>query len=149
MKTLGNMKRYLFAILSALMILPVVAQQGNTKKPIMTFEKKSVNLGTFAAEDAVKVCHFIFTNTGDADLYVHQAFASCGCTVPTIPTDPIKPGASDTITVTYDGRRKAPGNMRKSITIHNNSKDEMIRLYITGKMLPAQEKAVKEIEVEE
>ena len=79
------------------------------KRPVITFEKKTVNIGTFPAEDAIRKCYFVFTNTGNSDLYIHQAFASCGCTVPQIPEGAIKPGASDTIFVTYDGRRKAPG----------------------------------------
>ncbi len=143
------MKRVLFMIAVLLATTTLSASNKGDKRPVMTFEKKTINIGTFPAEDAIRKCYFIFTNTGDSDLYIHQAFASCGCTVPQIPEEAIKPGASDTIFVTYDGRRKAPGNIRKSITIHNNSKDEMIRLYITGKMLPAKETPVEEIVVDE
>lgn len=143
-----KMKKLIFTLLAIIAATTADAQKSD-KHPIMTFEKKSVSIGTFPAEDAIRKCYFVFTNTGEADLYIHQAFASCGCTVPQVPEEAIKPGDSDTIFVTYDGRRKAPGNIRKSITIHNNSKDEMIRLYITGKMLPAKEQPVDVIEVEE
>ncbi len=142
------MKKLIFTLVAIIATTTLCAQK-QEKRPIITFEKKSISIGTFPAEDAIRKCYFVFTNTGEADLYIHQAFASCGCTVPQIPEEAIKPGQSDTIVVTYDGRRKAPGNIRKSITIHNNSKDEMIRLYITGKMLPAKEQAVEAIEVEE
>lgn len=141
------MKKILFLLLATLFTVPMTSQ--DKKRPEIKFETTTIDVGTFPAEDPIKVCHFKFTNTGDADLYIHQAFASCGCTVPKIPTDPIKPGESDTITVTYDGTRKSPGRVRKSITIHNNSKTEMIKIYIMGKMLPAQEKEVEVIEVEE
>lgn len=142
------MKKILFIIIALTSIQFIQAQNKANKKPVMTFEKTTVNIGTFSAEDPIKECHFVFTNTGDADLYIHQAFASCGCTVPIIPQEAIQPGMSDTIKVTYNGARKAPGNLRKSITIHNNSNKEMIKLYITGKMLPAKEQPVKEIELD-
>lgn len=140
------MKKIILVLFALLIMLPAAAQK---KGAILTFDKTTINVGTFPAEKPVKVCHFTFTNTGDADLYIHQAFASCGCTVPKIPLEPIKPGMKDTITVTYDGTRKSPGNLRKSITIHSNSKDEMIKIYIMGKMLPMSEKKVEEIEVED
>lgn len=138
--------KYFLALIAVAAILPVAAQKA---QPEITFERTTINLGTFPAEEAIKICHFVFTNTGNADLYIHQAFASCGCTAVQTPEGAIKPGASDTITIRYDGRRKAPGKMRKSVTIHNNSQNEMIKLYITGKMLPVKEQKVEEIIVEE
>lgn len=139
-------KRLTILLIIALLAVPSIAQKG---KPEITFDRKTINLGTFPAEDAVKIVHFTFTNTGDADLYIHQSFTSCGCTASRIPERAIKPGEKDSITVTYDGRRRTPGKMRKSITIHNNSKDEMIKLYITGNMLPIKEKEIEAVEVEE
>jgi hypothetical protein len=53
------------------------------------------------------------------------------------------------IKVTYDGTHKAPGSMRRSITIHTNGKEEMTKLYITGKMLPRKEKETPIIKVDE
>lgn len=143
------MKKHILLLIATLILSPMAGQERHDKRPIMTFEKTTINIGTFPAEDPVKVCKFVFTNTGEADLYIHQAFASCGCTVPTFPQRAIHPGESDTISVRYDGTRKSPGNLRKSITIHNNSKDEMIKLYITGRMLPAKEKEVEVIEFED
>lgn len=147
------MKKLIATIVAIMAVIPIAAtgitNDKDDKKPVIKFEKTTINVGTFPADDAVKVCHFKFTNTGNADLYIHQAFASCGCTVPKFPTDAIKPGASDTITVTYDGTRKSPGILRKSITIQNNSDEEMIKIYITGKMLPVKEKKVEVIEIEE
>ncbi len=144
-----KMRRTLFIIIATLSVIVAQAQRSTDKKAIMSFEKSTINVGTFPAEDPIKVCKFVFTNTGNADLYIHQAFASCGCTVPSYPEHAIKPGETDTIKVTYNGARKAPGHFRKSITIHNNSNKEMIKLYLTGKMMPAKEIEVADIEIEE
>ena len=75
-----------------------------------------------------------FTNIGDAPLVIHQAVASCGCTVPEYTKEPIMPGKKGTIKVTYNGTGKYPGHFKKSITLRTNAKTEMVRLYIEGDM---------------
>lgn len=64
-------------------------------------------------------CEFVITNTGDEPLVIQSAKASCGCTVPSFPKEPIAPGASETITVKYDTKR--PGSINKSIKITSNA----------------------------
>ena len=83
---------------------------------------------------------FTFTNIGDAPLVIHQAVASCGCTVPEYTKEPIQPGKKGTIKVTYNGTGKYPGHFKKSITLRTNAKTEMVRLYIEGDMTPKDEK---------
>lgn len=100
------------------------------------FEKTSHNFGTFPESNPKVTCTFKFTNTGDKLLVIHQAMASCGCTVPQFPKEPIKPGESGEITVTYNGAGKFPGHFKKSITIRTNAKQEIIRLYVEGDMQP-------------
>lgn len=145
------MKNYLILLFLSTMFVPmsVHADKKEKKRAKIEFEKLVYNMGTFSADDAVIECHYVFTNTGNADLYIHQVFTSCGCTAASHNVAPVKPGESDTITVKYDGRNKAPGNIRKRVTVHNNSDTEMVKLYLTGKMLPKEEKEVEVIEVSE
>ena len=58
----------------------------------ITFENTSHNFGTFSESSPKVTCTFKFKNTGDGPLVIHQAIASCGCTVPQYPKEPIKPG---------------------------------------------------------
>ena len=99
------------------------------------FEKTSHNFGTFPESSPKVTCTFKFTNTGYNLLVIHQAIASCGCTVPKYSKEPIKPGESGEITVTYNGAGKFPGHFKKSITIRTNAKQEIVRLYVEGDML--------------
>ncbi len=99
------------------------------------FEKTSHNFGTFPESNPKVTCSFKFTNTGDNLLVIHQAIASCGCTVPQYPKEPIKPGESGEIVVTYNGAGKFPGHFRKSITLRTNAKQEIVRLYVEGDMV--------------
>lgn len=122
-------------------------------KAELKFEKTTHDFGTFSEEDPVVTYTFNFTNTGDAPLVIHQAVASCGCTVPTYTQEPIKPGAKGEIKVTYNGAGRFPGQFRKTITIHSNADNDLVRLYIKGDMTPksldlkeAIERAEKETE---
>lgn len=130
------MKKILFTLL--LMFAGFNAYAGNVEdgKAEITFEKVSHDFGTFSEDAPVVHCTFKFTNTGDALLVIHQAIASCGCTVPEYPKQPIKPGESGEIKVTYNGAGKFPGKFKKSITIRTNGKHEIVRLVVEGDMTP-------------
>lgn len=128
------MKKLILAtILSVFGLFAFAAGSGEAE---IKFEKTSHNFGTFPESSPKVTCTFKFTNTGDKLLVIHQAMASCGCTVPQFPKEPIKPGESGEIIVTYNGAGKFPGHFRKSITIRTNAKQEIIRLYVEGDMQP-------------
>lgn len=98
------------------------------------FDTLRINLGTFSEKDGEQKCSFKFTNVGNAPLVINQAFASCGCTVPTFTKTPIKPGETGSVDVTYNGTGKFPGRFAKTITVRSNAKNEIIRLTIEGNM---------------
>lgn len=126
------MKKYLFTAFLMLCSLVSFAQQANEAE--IKFDKTSHDFGIFTESNSKVTCTFTFTNTGNKLLVIHQAIASCGCTVPEYPKEPIKPGESDKIVVTYNGEGRFPGHFRKSITIRSNAKQEIVRLYIEGDM---------------
>lgn len=123
-------KLILTTILSIFALVTFAAGEAEIK-----FEKTSHNFGTFPESSPKVTCVFKFTNTGDKLLVIHQAIASCGCTVPQYPKEPIKPGEGGEIIVTYDGSGKFPGHFKKSITLRTNAKQEIIRLYVEGDMV--------------
>ncbi len=112
----------------------------------MKFEHTRHDFGIFAQDTAVVTHDFVFTNVGKAPLIIHQASASCGCTVPEYTLEPVMPGEKGKITVTYNGKGRRPGVFRKSITIHNNGKQTPIRIYIEGEMI-GEELPIKEVEL--
>ncbi len=142
------MKKTLF-ILSALFIAVSVSNAQSEKRAKIEFEKTTIDLGKFGQEEAVRHCQFIFRNTGDANLYIHQIIPTCSCTSNKYPTHAIAPGASDTIFVTYNGEGKSPRKFRSSITIHSNAVTEMTKIYIKGELLPAKVQETPIIEIEE
>ena len=84
------------------------------------FDTLRHNFGTFSKKEPIVKYSFAFTNTGTAPLIIHQAFATCGCTVPVWPRKPIKPGEKGEIEVTYNGTDKFPGHFQKTVTIRSN-----------------------------
>ena len=120
-------KLILTTILSIFAMVTFAAGEAEIK-----FEKTSHDFGTFSESSPKVTCVFKFTNTGDKLLVIHQAIASCGCTVPQYPKEPIKPGEGGEIIVTYDGAGKFPGHFKKSITLRTNAKQEIVRLYVEG-----------------
>ena len=104
------------------------------KQAQIKFDKTTHDFGTFSEAQPVKECTFTFTNVGTAPLVINQAVASCGCTVPAYTKEPVAPGKTGQIKVTYNGKGKFPGHFKKSITIRTNGKPEMTRLYIEGPM---------------
>ena len=100
----------------------------------ITFDTLRYNFGKFSKNEPLVRCSFLFTNTGTAPLIIHQAFASCGCTIPTYTKEPVKPGEKGVIDVTYDGTDKFPGHFQKTITIRSNAVNEVVRLTIEGDM---------------
>lgn len=131
------MKKIFLTTLFLVSSILIVLAQGTAE---IIFDKTTHNFGTFSENSPKVTCKFQFKNTGDGPLVIHQAIASCGCTVPRYPKEPLKPGESGEITVTYDGTGKFPGHFRKTITIRTNGKKEITRLYIEGDMMPKENK---------
>lgn len=101
------------------------------------FESNTHDFGSFSEKSPKVTCTFKFTNTGDSPLVIHQAIATCGCTVPLYPKEPIRPGESGEIKVTYNGAGKFPGRFQKTITLRTNATSEIVRLVVKGDMTPA------------
>ena len=75
---------------------------------------------------------FTFKNTGKEPIVISNCQASCGCTVPKWPKEPILPGKSDVIQVTYNAAHA--GGFNKSITITSNAKSASKIIYIKGEV---------------
>lgn len=92
------------------------------QKPVMTFDEKEFDFGS-VAEGAEVTHEYTFTNSGKSDLLITNAVASCGCTVPDWPKDPIAPGEKGKIKASFNSEGRA-GQVHKSITITANTKDK-------------------------
>lgn len=113
----------------------------NPNAPTMTFESEVVDYGTIE-QGADGIREFKFVNNGKEPLIISNARGSCGCTVPTWPKEPIKPGESSVIKVKYDTKRL--GAINKSVTITSNAASPTKVVRIKGKIIAPQTTPVKE-----
>lgn len=127
------MKKLAFYMMLLVMSIGYAHAQGQAD---IKFEKTTHDFGTFPEEKPIVSYTFKFTNVGDAPLVIHQAVASCGCTVPEYTQEPVLPGKAGTIKITYNGTGKYPGHFKKSITLRTNAKTEMMRIFVEGNMTP-------------
>jgi len=100
---------------------PVPSFQESEKVPKTKVEFDRV-LHDFGEFDQGKIVETSFTikNVGDKDLYIVDAYASCGCTVPEVTKEAIKPGDSAPIKVKFDSSGKS-GEVTKTVNIRCNT----------------------------
>ena len=102
--------------------------------PEFQFQNEEHNFGEIYDGDVVSHI-FTFTNSGKAPLIISKATASCGCTVPSWPKQPIAPGGKGQIQVQFDSANK-PGIQNKVITITANTETKVKKLLIKAQVSP-------------
>ena len=88
--------------------------------PKIEFKAKdnTIDYGIVSKKKDTGIRSFEFNNTGDAPLIITNVLSTCGCLVPTKPTDAIMPGKTGKIDVKYN---MTPGPIRKTITVESNA----------------------------
>jgi len=99
---------------------------------VMTFEKDSYNFGSITQGEKVYYS-YKFKNTGKSPLIVLNATATCGCTVPEVPKEPVKPGDEGVIKVVFDSNGKQ-GMQDKTVTVTSNAQPTIAQLHLTGEV---------------
>jgi len=101
---------------------------------IIKFMEIKHNFGKI--KQGVPVTHdFMFANIGNEPLIVETASASCGCTTPTWPQQPIMKGKEDKLKAGFNAA--APGPFEKTIFVKLKGIDAPYELKISGEVLSA------------
>lgn len=100
--------------------------------PIVYQETDTYSFGE--VKEGEKVSHeYAFTNTGKTPLIINSVRASCGCTTPYYPKQPIKPGEEFTIDVVFDTSNQ-PGMQHKVITMESNAHPSQTIFHLKGEV---------------
>jgi Protein of unknown function (DUF1573). len=95
-------------------------------KTTIEFTETKHNFGTITEGEKVKHLYH-FKNTGDKPLLIWNAVASCGCTVPSFPKEPIAPGGEGDIEVEFNSANRA-GLQQKNVLIYSNAQEEAMSI---------------------
>ena len=77
------------------------------------------------------IFNYRFRNTGNKPLVIASAVASCGCTVPEKPEEPIKPGETGILKVVFSSEGRV-GPAHKEIRVTSNAYPPFPTLLLTG-----------------
>jgi hypothetical protein len=100
--------------------------------PKVKFEKEIYDFGVITQDEKVEYS-FKFKNNGKTPLIITDATATCGCTVPEWPKEPVKPGEEGTIKVVFNSAGKI-GMQDKQVTIFSNANPEADKLHLVGEV---------------
>ncbi len=100
------------------------------EEPAFKFETIEHNFGQIKEGQIVKHT-FKFKNIGKSPLVIKDATATCGCTVPKKPQNPIAPGGDGEIEVEFNSSGKS-GVQEKDITVTANTIPAETKLKIKG-----------------
>jgi hypothetical protein len=101
--------------------------------PAFKFEKEVYDFGKIKQGEKVSF-DFIFTNTGNTPLIISDAVATCGCTVPEIPKEPVAAGAKSKINVVFSSAGKE-GVQDKVVTITANTIPAQTKIHLIGEVI--------------
>ncbi len=123
-------------LMFSVLLLSIVALnaqevQKQTKGAAISAPEEQFDFGTIKEADGPVTHAFTLKNVGNAPLVITRASASCGCTKPKFSTEPIAPGKSTKIEVTYNPAGR-PGQFVKTVAVYSNGKEGAFILRIKG-----------------
>ncbi len=104
----------------------------------MRFDRTRIETGAIGEDDAPKSFVFTWRNTGDKPLVITRVKTTCGCAVPTCGKRPVKPGETDSVTVTYHPKGH-PGSFVRKIFIFTQLAENApsATLELAGEVIPS------------
>lgn len=119
--------------LSTDLVTNAKSAQGNLEKqPVIKFDKTEYDFGKILQGEVVSYT-FHFTNVGEAPLLITGVEKSCGCTASEYSREPIAPGKSGQIKITYDSKGHH-GIQSKTLMVLTNTNPAQTTLRIKAEI---------------
>ena len=128
------MKKFVILLAVALVTFSARAQEKVVDGPVITFEESSKDFGDITQGDKVEHV-FKLENTGNAPLVISNVAATCGCTVPNWPKEPIAPGKTAEIKVSFNSAGKM-GKQNSVVRIYSNATEPIEKVSMISNVLP-------------
>ena len=128
------MRKFVILLAVALVTVSVQAQEKAVDGPVITFKESSKDFGDITQGDKVEHV-FKLENTGNAPLVISNVAATCGCTVPNWPKEPIAPGKTAEIKVSFNSAGKM-GKQNSIVRIYSNATEPIEKVSMISNVLP-------------
>jgi hypothetical protein len=127
------MKKLMLSLVVSVIALAGFAQTGAKKaEDVVKFKEIRHNFGKI--KQGVPVTYdFEFLNVGNEPVIIETATASCGCTTPTWPQQPVMKTKADKIKAGFNAA--APGAFEKTVFVKIKGIDVPYELKIAGEVL--------------
>jgi hypothetical protein len=123
----------LFSLFAFVLVLQAKAQDAGSGA-VISFKENSKDFGDIV--QGQKVEHtFVLTNTGKSPLVISNVAATCGCTVPSWPKEPVAPGKSAEIKVSFNSTGKM-GKQNSVVRIYSNASEPIEKVSLISNVLP-------------
>ena len=122
-------QRFILLLTALLSAASLSAQQPNTSQ--VTYKTLSHDFGQIREIDGPVSFTFEFTNTSSTPFIIENISTTCGCTTPEYSRQPIPPGKSGIIKVSYDPTGRA-GAFNNPVVVTSNNRRDQVRLSIKG-----------------
>ncbi|MBW4891367.1 DUF1573 domain-containing protein [Mucilaginibacter sp. HMF5004] len=130
------MRKLFFGLVTATMLMACHQTNKTTATAgeiaAIKFTEDKFDFGKIKEGDSV-MHKFAFINNGKSPLIITDAVATCGCTKPEWPKEPIQPGDKGEIKVTFHSAGKK-GIQDKMITVTGNTNPAQSMVHLTGEV---------------
>lgn len=132
------MKKLLLLLLCLVTVGFASAQENNPNDPKFNDkvipDKRVYDFGEIM-EDKGRVSHkFMLKNTTNKPIVISEVQAWCGCTTSEFTKQPIQPGKSGEVTVTYNPYGR-PGKFSKEVVVFLSDNKEYVRVWVKGNVI--------------
>lgn len=127
--------RYSVRLFTVALLLFLGLNAGAQTSAEMAFESIEHDFGKIKEDGGPANFNFNFKNTGKVPLVISTVSASCGCTTPEWSKEPVLPGKSGFIKVSYNPLNR-PGSFNKNVSVVANIQSGVQVLKISGEVMP-------------
>lgn len=134
---MNSVKRLVLPLLFALAIafgIQTANAQDDSNAAKIDAKETEYDFGTFKEADGDVTHVFVVTNTGKSPLVITRVISSCGCTTPSFTKEPIAPGKSGEVTVTYNPTGRVYP-FTKTVSVYSNGRKGPLVLTIKGEVV--------------
>ena len=137
------MRKKVLLLLCAIISGSTLFSKAQQVQPVMKFDSKVHDFGTFKEETGEVSYTFEFLNTGNQPVIIKGVTSNCGCTSPKWSKQPIVPGKKGFVKAYFNPKNR-PGSFNKSVIITANTNPVQTILRIKGKVTP-REKTIADL----